>query len=238
LTPRSSVARCSTRTGWSSSCSCAPRRASPLPASLPRSSASSSCATPTRASGPDSARYSVDIDLDVLGVAGRTLENKVDGVLSSQPLEFILRSIDLAVVAPRTSPSQSRRTRRDAGRCRSALPDRASRCGPRSSSATVSIGKRRQEPVERMRGGPVVERDRSRWRRTVASTSKAITSGASQREARCRQLVDDRQLLVRSRGRRRSMTAPASTTVTQGHPAARDLRVRCTSSGTSPTRRR
>jgi len=61
----------------------------------------------------DSARYSEDIDLDVLGVAGRTLENKVDGVLSSQPLEFILRSSGLAVVATDISkPKQTESTRR------------------------------------------------------------------------------------------------------------------------------
>lgn len=61
----------------------------------------------------DSARYSEDIDIDVSGVADWMLENKVDGVLSSQPLEFILRSRGLAVVATDiTKPKQTDTTRR------------------------------------------------------------------------------------------------------------------------------
>ena len=61
----------------------------------------------------DSVRYSENIDLDVSGVAGWMLEHKVDGVLSSQPLEFILRSSGLAVVATDvTKPKQTETTRR------------------------------------------------------------------------------------------------------------------------------
>ena len=60
----------------------------------------------------DSVRYSEDIDLDVSGVAGWMLENKIDGVLSSQPLKFILRSSGLAVVATDiTKPKQTDTTR-------------------------------------------------------------------------------------------------------------------------------
>lgn len=61
----------------------------------------------------DSDRYSEDIDLDVFGVLGTTLEKNVDSVLSSRPLEATLRSTGLAVVTDEVSkPKQSDTTRR------------------------------------------------------------------------------------------------------------------------------
>lgn len=59
----------------------------------------------------DSARYSEDIDLDVAGVRGSTLEKNVDGVLTSKPLEFSLRSCGLRVAGV-IKPQQTDTTRR------------------------------------------------------------------------------------------------------------------------------
>lgn len=61
----------------------------------------------------DSVRYSEDIDLDVFGVQGSTLERNVDTVLASRALEVTLRSSGLAVVLDQVSkPKQSDTTRR------------------------------------------------------------------------------------------------------------------------------
>lgn len=59
----------------------------------------------------DSVRYSEGIDLDVAQLETWALAEKVDGVLGSQPLEFILRSGGLAV-AGCTKPKQTETTRR------------------------------------------------------------------------------------------------------------------------------
>lgn len=59
----------------------------------------------------DSVRYSEDIDLDVCGVDGWMLEDRIDGVLSSQPLAFLLRSDGLQV-SDVTKPKQTDTTRR------------------------------------------------------------------------------------------------------------------------------
>lgn len=61
----------------------------------------------------DSVRYSEDIDLDVVGVEPWALADKIDEVLASQPLAFILRSGGLEVViAEVTKPKQTDTTRR------------------------------------------------------------------------------------------------------------------------------
>src|SRR3954447_25407117 len=59
----------------------------------------------------DSARYSEDIDLDATGVETWALAEKVDGVLTSQALGFILRTGGLAV-ADYSKPKQTDTTRR------------------------------------------------------------------------------------------------------------------------------
>lgn len=61
----------------------------------------------------DSVRYSEDIDLDVCGVQGTTLEKNVDSVLASRALEMTLRSSGLAIASEQISkPKQSDTTRR------------------------------------------------------------------------------------------------------------------------------
>ncbi len=61
----------------------------------------------------DSVRYSEDLDLDVSGAPGWTLEGKVDAVLTSPALAITLRSSGLAVAVEELSkPKQSDTTRR------------------------------------------------------------------------------------------------------------------------------
>lgn len=59
----------------------------------------------------DSARYSEDIDFDVSGVEPWRLADKVDEILGSRPMEYILRGSGLAV-ATFTKPKQTDTTRR------------------------------------------------------------------------------------------------------------------------------
>lgn len=59
----------------------------------------------------NSARYSEDLDLDVGSVEPWRLTEKVDGILDSRPMGFILRGSDLAV-AGFTKPKQTDTTRR------------------------------------------------------------------------------------------------------------------------------
>lgn len=61
----------------------------------------------------DSVRYSEDIDLDISGVPGWSLEKKIDGLLHSSALAITLRSAGLAVAADAVSkPKQTDTTRR------------------------------------------------------------------------------------------------------------------------------
>ena len=61
----------------------------------------------------DSVRYSEDIDLDISGVPGWALEEKVDGVLRSPALVITLRSAGLALATDEISkPMQTDTTRR------------------------------------------------------------------------------------------------------------------------------
>jgi predicted nucleotidyltransferase component of viral defense system len=61
----------------------------------------------------DSVRYSEDIDLDVSGVPGWALEEKIDALLQSPALAITLRSAGLAVVADEVGkPKQTDTTRR------------------------------------------------------------------------------------------------------------------------------
>lgn len=61
----------------------------------------------------DSVRYSEDIDIDVVGVPGWALEQRVDGALRSPALAITLRSSGLAVAADEISkPKQTDTTRR------------------------------------------------------------------------------------------------------------------------------
>jgi predicted nucleotidyltransferase component of viral defense system len=59
----------------------------------------------------DSVRYSEDIDLDAAGIESWELEEKLDGVLGSQPLAVLLRSGGLAV-GGFTKPKQTETTQR------------------------------------------------------------------------------------------------------------------------------
>lgn len=59
----------------------------------------------------DSVRYSEDIDLDISGVEPWMLTEKVDDVLDSRPMEYILRSSGLEV-AGFTKPKQTETTQR------------------------------------------------------------------------------------------------------------------------------
>lgn len=61
----------------------------------------------------DSVRYSEDIDIDVSGVPGWALEEKIDGVLGSPALAITLRSSRLAIaVGDISKPKQTDTTRR------------------------------------------------------------------------------------------------------------------------------
>jgi hypothetical protein len=61
----------------------------------------------------DSVRYSEDIDLDVSGIPGSALEEKVDGLLQSPALAITLRSSGLVVAIDEVSkPKQTDTTRR------------------------------------------------------------------------------------------------------------------------------
>jgi|SRR5918994_29666 hypothetical protein len=59
----------------------------------------------------DSVRYSEDIDLDLLGVPGWSLEKKVDDLLAKGPLGLLLRPAGIAV-AGFTKPKQTDTTQR------------------------------------------------------------------------------------------------------------------------------
>lgn len=59
----------------------------------------------------DSVRYSEDIDLDVEGVPAWRLNEKVDALLSSTPIEVLLRSAGLSV-AERSNPKRTDTTQR------------------------------------------------------------------------------------------------------------------------------
>lgn len=59
----------------------------------------------------ESVRYSEDIDLDAAGIESWELEEKLDGVLGSQPLAVLLRSGGLAV-GDFTKPKQTETTQR------------------------------------------------------------------------------------------------------------------------------
>jgi len=60
-----------------------------------------------------SVRYSEDIDLDVFGVDGWMLEDKIDAVISSAALTMTMRSSELVVVEDEvTKPRQTDTTRR------------------------------------------------------------------------------------------------------------------------------
>lgn len=61
----------------------------------------------------DSVRYSEDIDIDVIGISGWVLEEKVDGLLQSPALAITLRGSGLAVATDEVSkPKQTDTTRR------------------------------------------------------------------------------------------------------------------------------
>lgn len=59
----------------------------------------------------ESARYSEDIDIDIDATLSGNLESKIDGILASKPLEYLLRTRDLEVDGA-SKPKQTDITRR------------------------------------------------------------------------------------------------------------------------------